>query len=96
MDHLETTPKHYYKIDMEALEGSGHAQADVNNRTVEFRGFLGKMGFPWWLSSKESSCNAVASGDEGLIPVSGRSPGGGHSNPLQYSCLENPVNKGDW
>ena len=47
MGHLETTPKHYYKINMEALEGSGHAQADVNNRTVEFRGFLGNVGFPW-------------------------------------------------
>ena len=37
--------------------------------------------------SKESACNA---GDLGLIPGSGRSPGGGHGNPLQYSCLENP------
>ena len=37
--------------------------------------------------SKESSCNA---GDLGLIPGLGRSPGGGHGNPLQYSCLENP------
>ena len=32
---------------MEVLEGSGHAQADVNNGTVEFRGFLGNVGFPW-------------------------------------------------
>ena len=37
--------------------------------------------------SKESACNA---GDLGLIPGLGRSPGGGHGNPLQYSCLENP------
>ena len=34
--------------------------------------------------------------DVGLIPVSGRSPGGGHGNPLQYSCLENLMNRGDW
>ena len=34
--------------------------------------------------------------DTGLIPVSGRSPGGGHDNPLQYSCLENPMNRGAW
>ena len=40
-----------------------------------------------WLSSKESTCNQ---GDMGSIPVLGRSPGGGHGNPLQYSCLENP------
>ena len=35
-------------------------------------------------------------GDAGLIPVSGRSPGGGHGNPLQYLCLENPIDRGDW
>ena len=32
----------------------------------------------------------------GLIPGSGRSPGGGHGNPVQYSCLENLMNRGDW
>ena len=35
-------------------------------------------------------------GDAGLIPGSGRSPGGGHGNPLQYSCLENCVDRGAW
>ena len=34
--------------------------------------------------------------DMGLIPGSGRSPGGGHGNPLQYSCLENPMGRGAW
>ena len=34
--------------------------------------------------------------DEGLIPGSGRSPGGGHRNPLQYSCLQNPMDGGTW
>ena len=34
--------------------------------------------------------------DMGLIPGSGRSPGGGHGNPLQYSCLENPTDRGAW
>ena len=34
--------------------------------------------------------------DEGLIPGLGRSPGGGHGNPLQYSCLENPMDRGAW
>ena len=47
-------------------------------------------GFPWWLSGKESSCIAGTTGNMGSIPGSGRSPGGGHGNPLQYSCLENP------
>ena len=48
-------------------------------------------GLPWWLSGKESTCNA---GDPASIPESGRSPGGGHGNPLQYSCLENPMDGG--
>jgi len=34
--------------------------------------------------------------DAGSVPGSGRSPGGGHGNPLQYSCLENPMDRGDW
>ena len=45
------------------------------------------LGFPGGLVGKESTCNV---GDLGLIPGLGRSPGGGHGNPLQYSCLENP------
>ena len=48
---------------------------------------------PWWLSGKESTCN---SGGVGLICESRRSPGGGHCNPLQYSCLENPMDRGTW
>ena len=45
---------------------------------------------------KESTCNAGDSGDAGLIPGSGRSPGGGHGNPPQHSCLENPMDRGAW
>ena len=44
---------------------------------------------PWWLSGEESACDAEDAGNLGLIPGSGRSPGGGHDNPLQHSCLEN-------
>ena len=51
------------------------------------------MGFPCSSVGKESACNA---GDLGLIPRSGRSPGEGNGNPLQYSCLENPVDRGAW
>ena len=47
------------------------------------------LGLPWWLSGKESPCNAGDTGDMGLISGSGRSPGGGNDNSLQYSCLEN-------
>ena len=49
------------------------------------------MGLPWWL--KESACNAA---DLGLIPGSGRSSGEGNGNPLQYFCLENPMDRGAW
>ena len=40
--------------------------------------------------------DAGATGDMGSIPGSGKSPGGGHGNPLQYSCLENPMDRGAW
>ena len=53
-------------------------------------------GLPWWLNSKESSCNTGATGDTGLITGSGWSPGEGHGNPLQYSCLKNPMDRGAW
>ena len=45
------------------------------------------MGFLGGSDGKESTCDM---GDQGSIPGSGRFPGGGHGNPLQYSCLENP------
>ena len=48
-------------------------------------------GFPWWLSGKEFTCNA---GDVGLITGWGKSPGAEHGNPLQYSCLENSMDRG--
>ena len=51
------------------------------------------MGFPYSSVSKESACNARYLG---LIPGSGRSPGEGNGNPLQYSCLENPMDGGAW
>ena len=53
----------------------------------------GNLGFPGGPDGKESTCNA---GDPGLIPGSGRSPGEGNSNPLQYSCLGNPMDRGAW
>ena len=50
-------------------------------------------GFPGGSEVKASACNA---GDPGSIPGSGRSPGEGNGNPLQYSCLENPMDGGAW
>ena len=57
------------------------------SKSTDFKGFSGSS------DGKESACNV---GDPGLIPGSGRSPGEGNGNPLQYSCLENPMNGGVW
>ena len=54
---------------------------------------LQRTGFPCGSAGKESACNE---GDHGSVAGSGRSPGGGHGNPLQYSCLENPMDRGPW
>ena len=51
------------------------------------------MGFPDGSVVKKLPANA---GDVGLIPGSGRSPGKGNGNPFQYSCLENPMDRGGW
>ena len=51
------------------------------------------FSFPGGSDCKESACNA---GDLGVTPGSGRSPGGGHGNPLQYSYLENPMDREAW
>ena len=55
--------------------------------------FFSPPGFPGGLDGKESTCNA---GYPGSIPGSGRSPREGNGNPLQYSCLENPMDRGAW
>ena len=52
-----------------------------------------ERGSPGGSDGKESACNA---GDPGLIPGSGRSPGEGNGNPLQYSCLGNPMDREAW
>ena len=64
--------------------------------TYQFMQIHWKIGLPQWLSSKESTFSTAATGDEGSIPGSGKSPGGGNGNPLQYSCLENPMDRGAW
>ena len=45
---------------------------------------------------KESACSEGDKGDPGLVSELGRSPEGGNGNPLQYSCLENPMDRGAW
>ena len=63
-----------------------HVNGNLKNRS----GYV-DIVFPRSSVGKESACNA---GDSGLIPGSGRSPGEGNGNPLQYSCLENPMDGG--
>ena len=58
-----------------------------------FNSILTSPGFPGGSEVKASACNA---GNPGSIPGSGRSPGEGNGNPLQYSCLENPMDRGAW
>ena len=59
---------------------------------------LNKMpeGLLRWLRGKETACDAEDAGDPGSITGLGRSPEGGHGNPLQYSCLENPMDRRAW
>jgi len=58
-----------------------------------FREGQAKPGFPDGSDGKVPACNM---GDQGLIPGSGRSSGEGNGNPLQYPCLENPMDRRAW
>ena len=72
-------------------EGSG---GHLNSKFLEVTSLVQpRDGFPSDSDSKESFCNA---GDLGLIPGSGKSPGEGHGNPLQSSCLDNSMDRGAW
>ena len=64
-----------------------------HGQPVNFRQANGCVGFPGHTSGKEPSASAGDIRDMSSIPGSGRSPGGGYGNPLQYSCLENPMNR---
>ena len=55
-----------------------------------------KMGFPGGSVVKNPPANAGDTRDAGSVSGSGRSPAGGHGNQLQYSCLENPMDRGAW
>ena len=62
-------------------------------KCITLRNKVNTLGFPGGSDGKEPACSAE---DPGLIPGSGRSPGEGNGNPLQYSCLENPMDGGAW
>ena len=69
--------------------------ASLVQRQAAEENSLGKKytGLPWLISAKESTCNA---GDLGSIPGSGRSTGEGNGYPLQYSCLDNSIDRRAW
>ena len=85
----ELRPCLYYKW----LQPNAHRTLPGKVSTQQILGEWTECGLSQWLSDKESACNAE---DTGLIPGLGRSPGGGHGNRLQYSCLENPMARGAW
>ena len=68
--------------------------SSVKKESCHLEQYRRTLGFPRWLNSKESACSAGAAGDMGSIPGLGRSPGGGNGHPLQYSGLENPMDRG--
>ena len=72
--------------------GSADAPGLVGIRL--YRQYEDIEGFPDGSSGKESACNAGDTGNVGLIPGLGRSPGGGNGNPLQYFSLKNPMDRG--
>ena len=66
------------------------------NITELFKILLNNFALCSGTISKEPVCQCRRHNETGLIPQSGRSPGGGLGNPLQYSCLENPMDRGAW
>ena len=67
------------------------ASLNVPGKSAFSTVILHSMGFPWWLVRKEPP--PANAGDADLIPVRGRSHGGGNGNPLQHSCLGNPMGR---
>ena len=74
--------------------------ASVLNSTWHWLGinaqYIFIKGLPWWFSGKYSAWHAGDTGEIGLTPESGRSPGEGNGNLFQYSCLDNAMDKGVW
>ena len=65
-------------------------------KRVKGKPYSGRWPSQVALAVKNLPASAGDKRDMGLIPGSGRSPGGGYSNPVQCSCLENPMDRGDW
>ena len=72
------------------------AELDMTEETYQAGMQAARGAYPGGSVVKNLPANAEGLRDEGSIPALGRYPGGGHSNPLQYSCLENPMDRGAW
>ena len=79
--------------ELDMTERLNTAIAQYNRSLLFIHPVYNSSGLPSWLSSKES---AFQEGDVGSIPGSRRFPGGGNGNPIQYSCLGNPMGRGAW
>ena len=91
-------PFHYSCLENPMDRGAWHkiAKSWTRLKQLNTNTIYTSWAFQVVLMVKNPPTNAVDIRDVGLIPQSGRSPGGGHSNPLQYSCLENPMDRGVW
>ena len=78
------------------MKAAATTLTSVTGRLLSYRFVWESPGFPGGTTGKEPAARAGGARDTGLIPGPGRSPGGGHGNLLQYSCLENPMNSGAW
>ena len=86
----------HFKRDWKSFKKASQKKVRIEARNMS----LGQTVL-WWSFQcnsvgKESACNEGDTGDVGSIPGSGISPGGGNSNPFQYSCLGNPMDRGAW
>ena len=99
--HLSCQGSHYLSEWLLSKKINNSTGKDIEKRkplctiggNVNWYNHYRKWGFPGGSEGKESTCDE---GDLGSIPGSGSSPEEGHVNPLQYSCLENPMNRGAW
>ena len=84
---------HCHRYLPHSTSNTGTVNSGVVYSSPKWQEFLSLGGFPGGSDSKESSCNA---GDLGLTPELGRSPGGGHGNPLRIRALRTPMDRGAW
>ena len=85
------SPGQALKFRISACWCPGGSRVPVRGSPLEYLGY--ERGFPGGSDSEESACHV---GDLGSIPGSGRSPGEGNGNPLQYCCLEEFMDRGAW